>query len=192
MRIGTKSVLFGAHAFWLHPWVLAFAWWKLYGFPIDPRLWVAFIVHDLGYFGKPNMDGPEGEEHPAFGARIMGALFGPQWFAFSYYHSRYLAKRDGAHYSKLCVADKLAIALLPAWIYLPMVRATGEIQEYMKDAERAHPDMPLDKSSQRAWYASVQDYCRRWAMQHKDGIPDTWTATRKDSENTYGEHGVWR
>ena len=53
MKIGTRSVLFGAHAFWLHPWFVAAAWWKLYGFPWDPRLWVAFFLHDLGYFGKP-------------------------------------------------------------------------------------------------------------------------------------------
>jgi hypothetical protein len=39
-------------------------------------------------------------------------------------------------YSHLCVADKLAIAITPAWLYLPMVKVTGEIKEYMKDAER--------------------------------------------------------
>ena len=68
MTIGTKSVLFGAHCFFLRPWFVAVAWWRLYGFPWDPRLWVAFFVHDLGYVGKPNMDGPEGEEHPLLGA----------------------------------------------------------------------------------------------------------------------------
>ena len=71
MSVGTKSVLFGAHAFWLHPWFVAWAWWKLYGFPWQPWLWVAFFVHDLGYWGKPNMDGPEGEEHPKLGASIL-------------------------------------------------------------------------------------------------------------------------
>ena len=70
MRVGTKSVLFGAHCFFLHPWFVAAAWWRLYGFPWDPRLWVAFFVHDIGYLGKPNMDGPEGESHPELGARI--------------------------------------------------------------------------------------------------------------------------
>src|SRR5579863_3099451 len=75
MKIGTKSVLFGAHCFFLHPWFVAAAWWKLYGFPWDPRLWVAFFVHDIGYLGKPNMDGPEGESHPEVGARIMQRLF---------------------------------------------------------------------------------------------------------------------
>lgn len=75
MKIGTKSVLFGAHCFFLHPWFVATAWWKLYGFPWDPRLWVAFFVHDLGYWGKPNMDGPEGETHVEFGAKVLGFLF---------------------------------------------------------------------------------------------------------------------
>lgn len=75
MTIGTKSVLYGAHCFFLHPWFVALAWWRLYGFPWDPRLWAAFCVHDLGYIGKPNMDGPEGETHPLFGARLMTRLF---------------------------------------------------------------------------------------------------------------------
>src|SRR5882757_8921986 len=75
VTIGTKSVLFGAHCFFLHPWFVAAGWCKLYGFPWDPRLWVAFFVHDLGYLGKPNMDGPEGESHPEFGAKVMGFLF---------------------------------------------------------------------------------------------------------------------
>ena len=75
MTVGTKSVLFGAHCFFIHPWVVAIAWWKIYGFPWDPRLWIAFLVHDLGYLGKPNMDGIEVESHPELGARIMGWLF---------------------------------------------------------------------------------------------------------------------
>lgn len=73
--IGTRSILYGVHCFFIHPWFVALGWWKLYGFPFDPRLWVAFFVHDLGYWGKPNMDGEEGEAHPFTGAAIMGALF---------------------------------------------------------------------------------------------------------------------
>jgi hypothetical protein len=30
MKLGTKSVLFGAHCFLLHPWFVAAGWWKLY------------------------------------------------------------------------------------------------------------------------------------------------------------------
>ena len=43
--------------------------------PNDKSLWVAFFVHDIGYLGKPNMDGPEGERHVEVGARIMSFLF---------------------------------------------------------------------------------------------------------------------
>ena len=75
MKVGTKSVLFGVHCFFLHPIFVAIAWTKLYGFPFDPRIWVAFFVHDLGYWGKPNMDGPEGETHVELGAKIMHFLF---------------------------------------------------------------------------------------------------------------------
>src|SRR5215472_14200778 len=116
MKVGTKSVLFGAHQFAIHPWFVAGAWWKLYGFPWDPRLWVAFFVHDIGYIGKPNMDGPEGELHPYIGAKIMGALFGKTWHDFCLYHSRFLAKRHGVQFSRLCVADKLSICITPAWL----------------------------------------------------------------------------
>jgi len=76
LRVGTKSVLFGAHCFLIHPVFVLIAWIRLYGFPVDPRIWIAFFVHDLGYLGKPNMDGKEGETHPELGARIMNIFDG--------------------------------------------------------------------------------------------------------------------
>jgi hypothetical protein len=66
------------------------------------------------------MDGPEGEEHVHLGARIMGLLFGDWWADFTLRHSRYWAKRNGVSVSKLCYADKLAFAMTPGWLYLPM------------------------------------------------------------------------
>jgi hypothetical protein len=214
MKIGTKSVLFGAHQFLIHPWFVAWGWWTLYGFPFDPRLWVAFFVHDLGYVGKPNMDGPEGETHPRIGARIMALLFdwkdrtfrfsdgGPigEWGLFVLLHSRYYAKSLCQQPSRLCVADKLAISLTPAWLYLPMVRATGEIHEYMAHAqhrivgnERVNADekQRLISGDQAAWYSGVQDYCRRWAFAHRDGAIDTWTSSAKQRA-TVNEFGVWK
>jgi hypothetical protein len=76
MKIGTKSLLYGGHQFAIHPFVLAYSWYKLYGFKGEPnlwnwRLWIAFLVHDWGYWGKPNMDGPEDETHVELGAKIM-------------------------------------------------------------------------------------------------------------------------
>lgn len=189
MRIGTKSVLYGAHCFFLHPFFVAYSWWKLYDFPSDPRLWVAFIVHDLGYIGKPNMDGDEGELHPYLGAKIMGFLFGKKWFDFTLYHSRFLAKKNGAQYSRLCVADKLAIATTPAWLYLPMVKATGEIKEYMKDAERNSNGTLKVTASPEKWWAGVQDYVKKWVAEHKDIKEDTWTTANRKALD---ENGVWR
>ena len=89
MHVGTKSILFGVHNFLLHPPLVAIAWWRLYGFPRDPRLWFAFLLHDVGYFGKRSMEGPEGETHVELGARMMGRLFGPQWADFCRRHSRF-------------------------------------------------------------------------------------------------------
>ncbi len=75
--IGTRSVLFGAHCFFIHPWFVAAAWTRLYGFPTDFRLWVAFVLHDLGYLFQwcPNIDGEEGERHPQWAAKVMHFLF---------------------------------------------------------------------------------------------------------------------
>ncbi|WP_185117491.1 hypothetical protein [Dysgonomonas sp. Marseille-P4361] len=184
MKVGTKSVLFGAHCFFIHPIFLFIAWCKLYGFPFDPRLWVAFFVHDLGYIGKPNMDGEEGETHVELGAKIMGFLFGKTWADFSRYHSRFYAKKDGVKPSKLCIADKFAICLEPAWFYLLRVNLSGEIKEYMRLAgkdkykgETLNRDefMNLDTGTQRGWFNSMTSYMRRWVAEHKDGKEDTWT-----------------
>src|SRR6267142_70271 len=215
MKTGTKSVLFGAHCFFIHPWFVAAAWWRLYGFPFDPRLWVAFFVHDLGYLGKTKMDDAEGELHPFLGAKIMGWLFdgvdlkepdwnatwhsrtvgrvlnwlfgtspggNPSdrggrltWYCFSFYHSRFLAKRYGTCPSRLCVADKLSIALTPWWVYLPMVNWTGEIVEYMKLADAGKYDtMQITTGNQRQWFSEMTAYLRRWVEQFKDSLSDTW------------------
>lgn len=183
MKVGTKSVLFGAHAFWLHPWFVAAAWWKLYGFPWDPRLWVAFFVHDLGYWGKAQMDDEEGERHPEFGARMMNIfdLGGPHWRDMALYHSRFYARRDGREPSRLCVADKLSICLTPFWIYYPMARLSGELQEYMgrSRGDGKYATMHLPTEDARAWYREVQEYLRVWIAKHRDGGPDTMTPSQE-------------
>ena len=190
MKVGTKSVLFGAHQFLIHPWFVAYAWWKLYGIPWDPRLWVAFFVHDLGYWGKPNMDGPEGDWHVALGAKIMGCLFdgfgksrvGQQdhpyhvsWYCFCFYHSRFMAKKYNVLYSRLCVADKLSISLEPWWFYLPRVILSGEIKEYLKIVSTKHKQEPLVNETKIKWFKSVCAYLDEWAYEHRNIKEDTWT-----------------
>lgn len=223
MKIGTRSVLLGAHCFILHPWFVAWGWFKLHGFksvyigyapgyPLTlawklgrrggpefaslwrPALWIAFIVHDIGYFGKPNMDGDEGEQHPRVGAAIMNALFGEPWGRFVLYHSRFLAKKDGATPSPLCIADKWAIVAEPWWLYLPRVNLTGEIAEYMAKSNKMngtgskYSGMNLDVSSQRAWHADMVAYIRRWVAEHKDGREDTWTPGGREAVTSSGVH----
>jgi hypothetical protein len=213
MRIGTKSVLFGAHCFFLHPWFVAAAWWKLYGFPWDPRLWFAFFLHDIGYLGKPNMDGPEGELHVELGAWLMACLFDGYksfrdctailsrspfgkpfflgyWGQMSLLHSRYYAKLIDASPSQLCFADKLSFVLTPRWLYLPMVSATGEIREYLKNAQTADSDHWTPSGyDKRKWHAQLCEYMTKWVEEHKDGAIDTWTSTNRHARTA---SGVWQ
>lgn len=176
MRIGTKSLLFGAHQIVLHPIILAISWCKLYGFPFDPRLWLCFLVHDWGYWGKPNMDGPEGEEHPVFGSDIVRKICGQKWGDFCLYHSRWYSSKHGKQFSKLCVADKYAIVITPSWLYLPMVKATGELREYMGlDRENKYKEMGFDESTPYKWHQSVKKYIKEWVELHKDAnTSDKW------------------
>jgi hypothetical protein len=201
MTVGTKSVLFGVHCFAIHPWLIALAWWKLYGFPWDPRLWLCFFVHDIGYLGKPNMDGPEGELHPYLGAKIVALLcdgvawgrpFGHgKWGMLCLLHSRYLAKKLGLQPSRLAIADKLVIAIEPSWLYLPRAIASGEINDYFEQAVKCDPDAAKDEQTRRAiwdiwegghlrdarqWHRGVRAYMRIWVETHKDGAIDTMTS----------------
>lgn len=184
MKVGTKSVLFGAHCV-IHPLCVGIAWWRLYGFPWDFRLWVAFVVHDLGYWNSPNLEGPEGERHVELGARIMTRLFGPEWGELCAGHSRHWAKRCGRPVSRLCFADKLAFVLTPDWLYLLMTRATGELHEYMqKSRDRqagaacftAEESDCLASPDPATWLRGLKSYTLRWIAEHLDGREDRWTA----------------
>ena len=184
MRVGTKSVLFGAHCFLVHGFQVGVAWWALYKFPWDPRLWACFFLHDLGYLGSPNMDGREGEEQVHLGAKIIGLFFGKSWATFTLRHSRYWAKKHGVSVSRLCYADKLAFAMTPSWLYLPMARATGEIAEYMEKSRDRQAGAAAFTERERAqiesgdpacWLDGLQSYTKRWVEEHQGGAADKWT-----------------
>lgn len=212
--IGTRTVLYGYHTAWLHPFFVAGAWWRLYGFPWDPRLWAAFFVHDLGYWGLPNLDGPEGERHPEWGAEVIGNWFDMPWFVpglwrrhplhyfiswacdrlwgdikgkrynaltwymFVRYHSRFLAQRDGKRYSALCVADKLAILMYPRWLFFALVRASGEIREYMETSmlRGEHPE----QQDEGVWYRKMTQYVERWVREHRGLGEDRMTPVERE------------
>lgn len=206
MTAGTRSVLYGVHMFAIHPFVVAFGWFRAFSFRstpmfpgdgarvsyrtslFDPRLWLAFAVHDVGLFGKPDMDGPVGETHPEVGARWMRRAFGNAWGDFCLLHSRYYSARLGRPVSSLCIADKWAIVVEPSWLYLPRAWASGELREYLVNARKRALNDPTNLSSterdaflsQRArrWHPAIKSYMARWLATHSDGQPDTWTKVR--------------
>ena len=173
MKVGTKSILAGAHCFFIHPFFVAWGWKRLFGFPWDVRLWFAFALHDIGYWGRDDMDGPSGEEHVVLGARIMGRLFGAAWADECLRHSRYWSQRMGLPISRLCLADKLAFAMTPAWLYIPMASWTGELAEYMdRSKERQAGDRGftneeltlINSGVARDWLQGLQSYTLRWVQ----------------------------
>ncbi len=169
---------------------------KAIRFPWDPRIWVALGVHDFGYFTCPNMDGAEGEQHVWLGSKIMSSLFdravdrtlagrlsrfcnrvwgyrpeGQSWAHFCLFHSRSFAKRRNQPVSRLCVADKLAFAVTPRWLYLPMVTWTEEIREYLENAQRCQTEWSEHAKGiwqdSKAWHRSLRIELLRWVAQYR-------------------------
>ena len=174
MNVGTKSLLWGVHAFWFHPIAVLLAWIELYGLPNWKEL-VCIIVHDWGYFGSPNMDGNEGEMHPWFGAYITDFLFDKSnglmengsYSLLCLYHSRHLSRAMRATPSKLCWADKLSIKYDPWWFYIPRAILSGELQEY----RALHGSMGENFKTHRDWYNWVASRAIRMGKQQSsDGI----------------------
>jgi len=160
-------------------------WNRLFGFPRDPRLWFAFALHDIGYIGRGDMDGPEGEEHVVLGARIMGSLFGPVWEDECLRHSRYWSRRMGLPVSRLCLADKLAFALTPAWLYLPITKWTGELREYMMRSRQrqagdnsftSQEEMLVRSEVPEEWLRGLQSYTLRWVERNREQYVTSRTA----------------
>jgi len=152
MKIGTKSVLFGVHQFLWHPLTVGVAWKRLYKVWPTWREWVCIFVHDLGYWGKPNIDGPEGREHPVFGANLASDLLDRKgsmtYFDLTLFHSREYAKVNKHEPSLLCWADKYCVTVEPRWFYLFRARLSGEVQEF-----RSHAPAPICNLSFEEWAA---------------------------------------
>jgi hypothetical protein len=78
----------------------------------------------------------------------------------------------------------VAFAITPAWLYLPMAAASGELCEYMaKSRDRqtgnghftAEESRKLASSDPRVWLDGLQSYTLRWVAEHRDGREDRWT-----------------
>ncbi len=195
MRVGTKSLLFGVHQFIYHPITVAVAWRRLYGEWPNWHEWISIFCHDLGYWGKPNMDGAEGRSHPYVGARIACQIAGwtHGWLnrrlesrAFEHgvylqtlYHSREFAKSVSAQPSKLCWADKYCVCLEPGWFYLLRARLSGEIVEYTANAK------PIEKTLQWIRTRDGKDAAERcWLTWYKQEVKDLPEIKRRIKNET--------
>lgn len=180
MKIGTKSLLFGVHQFLWHPYTVGKAWRMLYGRWPDRYEWVAIITHDLGYWGLPNVDGPEGIRHPEQSMKL--AQFAAKWVCkltwanhfkaaprdaivdrmirtgiLVRHHSRSMVELDNQNPlfrrmqpSRLCWPDKFSIAFEPEWFYLLRAHLSGELTEFRDRAER-EGKLPPGSSASR-WF----------------------------------------
>lgn len=128
--IGTRSLIYGSHQFFLHPLFVMYAWIELYRWTLDPRIWMAAIVHDWGYWGCKTIDGGDGKYHPTLGGWIMLHLFGTEWAKFTMYHSREYAQMNFAMPSPLAAADRAGTspdAASPVSVPDPAIRGNRRI-----------------------------------------------------------------
>ncbi len=144
MQVGTRSLLVGAHCFFIHPFAVWIGCLKIYGWTWSLPKILSFFLHDVGYIGKPNIDGPEGKTHPEIGAEIVGMLCDwrnlfkrrpLKWYWFTLLHSRHYSKLFNVPHSPLCVADKLAFCKTPYWLYrFHMWASPDECKEYLENS----------------------------------------------------------
>lgn len=136
MKLGTKSLLFGAHQLVLHPIFVLWGWIKLYGWgTITPRILLAIIIHDWWYWGEESMDGG-GKYHPIEAALWVSDHLGTKWDDIAdeiLLHSRHLSKELKVQPSRLCWADKLSLKLMGGWLWAILAHLSKEGYEYMEN-----------------------------------------------------------
>jgi hypothetical protein len=169
MKIGTKSLLFGVHQIFWHPYVVYKAWCYLYGRPTWKEF-VCIFIHDWGYWGCSDMDGEDGLFHPVLGGNIANRLFGIRYWKFCLCHSRsyiehmniILMSANRLHHepywepSKLCWADKLSFTFEPRWFYLFRACLSGELEEY-RISSVDDPGIPLCFSD-KDWFERAKKH----------------------------------
>lgn len=172
MTVGTKSLLFGVHAFWFHPVVVGLAWRRVNGKWPTWLEWVCIATHDIGYFGCKSMDGlDDGKRHPEGGARVARKIV--NWFGgdgetayqLTLYHSSHYARLNNAEPSALCLPDKASILFEPRWFYLLRARLSGEVHEYISNSPFAKLNVhPI------VWYLWYRENVKRKLEQHRQKV----------------------
>ncbi len=167
MKIGTKTILLGNHLWWLHSFFVYVAWVRLYKRLPNFYETICIIIHDWGYWGKPNLDGAEGEDHPRWAAEWIHILTGNHYYwELCMFHSRFQAKRyHNSLPSKLCLADKFGVAMMPVWLWVFLGSLSGEIAEYMADTKYEINNCIAYKpyKSPAEFFRAYKVKCAEWA-----------------------------
>ena len=154
ITLGTKTLLFGVHQILIHPLMVTLAWAKLYHtFPTWREL-LCIMVHDWGYWGRPNLKNEDGDRHPEFGAELAGKVLGPEWKNFILGHSSFYIARNGVKKSKLLAPDKYWHCMIPLWFYKILAVPSGEFRHYR---ELKHARQVADQhESDVVWWSNLQ------------------------------------
>ncbi len=146
MKIGTRSLLFGVHQFLWHPLTVWLSWIVVHRRLPGLVSCLCIALHDIGYWGCPNMDGPEGKRHPYPGAELVFDIVRQlkKWgltrvepreaYDHCLYHSSSLAKMDGKPVSSLYLPDKVSILFEPPFFYLLRGWLSGELAEFVDNS----------------------------------------------------------
>lgn len=183
MKRGTLSILFGVHQFLWHPFTIWRAWRYLYKENPGWFYLVCIFCHDLGYWGKPDMDGPEGQTHPEGGAKIakwivlhwmrligkpdaIACHYAEQAHDISLCHSTHYAQAKGLSVSSLYLPDKVCVLFDPPWFYKLRARLSGELAEYVSNANRKMESDWGPFHSADSWLNWYRSRMHRKAQEH--------------------------
>ncbi len=158
MRLGTKTLLFGVHQVILHPILVTVAWMILYRSVPTWREMICILIHDWGYWGRPNLKDADGDRHPEWGAEIAGKLLGSEWCDFILGHSSFYQIRYGVNQSKLFAPDKYWHCVIPLWFYKALSVPTGEFKHYRSLKHARQVADPHE--SDREWWVKLQRACQ--------------------------------
>ena len=154
--MGTRSLLIGAH--WpLHNLMVVAAWRYLYGSWPTWRELVAIGLHDLGYLGCREMDGPDGTMHPEAGARLADRMLGREYGDLIRGHSKGYAETIGVPLSRLYGPDKCSHAFESVRCYVLRTRLTGEIRQYRATTHGCAPRNDAPAVTDHEWFRVVRN-----------------------------------
>ena len=133
MRVGTKTILFGLHSFWLHPMVVWYSYFKIYG-SLSFKMAAAIFFHDLGYWRCKSLKHGDGYSHPSKSAELFSKFFKNDYHQYYqiYHHSRRYPSGN-TEVSCLGIADKLSFFYYPKWLVLFLGTLSGELKEYLNN-----------------------------------------------------------